>query len=126
MGGGGYVTGIVAHPRARDVLYARTDIGGAYRWDPQCNTQGGGWLPITDFFPLKKSNFYGIESLAIDANDPDVVYIAAGKYKWAGPGAVFKSTDRGRTWLDTGLALTITRTLIRVIRGRQRNSKRYN
>jgi len=107
LGGGGYVTGIVAHPRVRDLLYVRTDVGGAYRWNPQCNAQGGGWLPITDHFPLKNSNFYGIESLAIDPSDSDVVYIAAGKYKWAGLGAVFKSTDRGRTWHDTGLALTM-------------------
>jgi len=107
MGGGGYVTGIVAHPRARDVIYARTDIGGVYRWEPQCNARGGGWTPVTDHFPLKKSNYYGIESLAVDPSDADVVYIAAGKYKWAGLGAVFKSTDRGQTWRDTGLALTM-------------------
>ena len=31
--GGGFVSGIITHPNAAGVIYCRTDIGGAYRWN---------------------------------------------------------------------------------------------
>ena len=43
--GGGFVDGIVFHPTAADVRYARTDIGGAYRWDNAAHR----WQPILDW-----------------------------------------------------------------------------
>lgn len=42
-GGGGFTPGIVFHPTAKGVAYARTDIGGLYRLNPDDS-----WTPVTD------------------------------------------------------------------------------
>jgi photosystem II stability/assembly factor-like uncharacterized protein len=97
LGGGGYVTGIYLHPLQKDLVYIKTDVGGFYRWHPIEQR----WVPLTDGFPLEQSNYYGGEALALDPNNPDVVYIAAGKFTadwWPHKGTIFKSTDRGETW----------------------------
>ena len=44
--GGGYVDGIIFNKTEKDLIYARTDVGGAYRWDKMNNS----WIPITDMF----------------------------------------------------------------------------
>ena len=94
IGGGGYVTDVYCHPKQKDLVYIRTDVGGFFRWDALTSR----WTPITDGFGRDRSNFYGGEGLALDPSAPSVVYIAAGKYEWATPGTIFKSSDQGRTW----------------------------
>jgi hypothetical protein len=97
IGGGGFVPGILFHPKAKGVAYARTDMGGAYRW----NSASGTWTPITDQFNATDWNRYGIESIAMDPQNPDLVYIASGTYAehdWSGNGAILRSHDRGATW----------------------------
>ncbi|MBW5480447.1 RICIN domain-containing protein [Streptomyces bambusae] len=99
--GGGYVTGLVFNPRAQGLLYARTDMGGAYRWD----TGAEQWIPLTDWLGEKDWNLLGIDALATDPVDPDRLYLAAGTYtnEWAGNGAILRSQDRGRTFQRTDL-----------------------
>jgi hypothetical protein len=101
IGGGGYVTGLVIHPAEADLLYIRTDVGGAYRWLPDEQ----GWKALTDGFGLGDKNFYGIDSLAVDPTVTDTLYIAAGKYPWGASSDLLKSIDQGESWAETGFQL---------------------
>jgi hypothetical protein len=99
--GGGFVPGIIMHPAKKDLVYARTDIGGSYRWDPAVRR----WIPLTDFFGMAESNLYGAESVGIDPSDPNRLYLAVGIYtkSWAGNAAILRSSDQGRTFQRTDL-----------------------
>ena len=43
--GGGFVPGIVFNPGEKNLIYARTDIGGAHRW----NQADKSWTPLLDW-----------------------------------------------------------------------------
>lgn len=96
IGGGGFVTGVVFHPAQRDLLYARTDVGGAYRWDGSEQR----WVALTDWLGAADHNLMGIDALAIDPRDPQALYLAAGTYlhERAGRAAILRSRDQGRSF----------------------------
>jgi len=99
--GGGFVSGISYSPAQRDLVYARTDVGGACRWQASTRT----WVPITDNISRDDSNYQGIRSVAPDPSDPNRVYLAAGTYtqSWAGTAAILASNDQGATWTRSPL-----------------------
>lgn len=101
IGGGGFVSGLVFHPTERGLLYARTDIGGAYRWDAAAKR----WVALTDWIGPDDANLMGIESVAVDPSDPERVYLAAGTYthERAGNAAILRSSDRGRSFARVDL-----------------------
>lgn len=103
--GGGYVTGLVFNQREKGLLYARTDMGGAYRW----NAAAERWIPLTDWVSEKDWNLLGIDSIATDPVAPKRLYLMAGTYTndWAGNGAILRSTDRGRTFKRTDLPFKV-------------------
>ena len=94
LNGMGFVDGIVSHPVTNDI-YVRTDVGGAYHWDSADER----WIPLTD----NKGTGYGIESIAVDPSNASNLYIASMDSK--PNGSVFKSTNKGVTWQNTGLTL---------------------
>jgi len=100
IGGGGYVTGLIFHPTTANLLYARTDIGGAYRW----NQSTMSWIPITDGFGAAESFFQGAESIALDPNNDQLVYMSTGLYNSADATArLYISGDRGDHWTHVAL-----------------------
>jgi xyloglucan-specific exo-beta-1,4-glucanase len=96
--GGGFVPGIIFNQSERDLVYARTDIGGCYRLDRGTDR----WIPLLDWIGWDDWGHTGVVSLATDEVDPDRVYAAVGTYTvdaWdPTDGAVLCSRDRGRTW----------------------------
>jgi len=94
--GGGFVDGFVFHPTAKDVCYARTDMGGAYRRNPATRR----WEPMLDWIPYKDLNLMGVESIAVDPSDPSKVYLACGTYTApeVPDGAILRSSDQGHTF----------------------------
>ncbi len=102
--GGGFVDGFLFHPMEKDLMYARTDMGGAYRRDAQSKK----WVPLNDWVPYDDLNLMGIESMAIDPLDPEKLYLASGTYsdtKENMPnGEMLISNDRGKTFTRIPMA----------------------
>lgn len=75
-GGGGFVPGIVFHPKTKGVAYARTDIGGIYRLNADDS-----WTPITDSIANDAGwHNWGIDAIALDPQNDQKVYAAVGMY----------------------------------------------
>ncbi|MET7984438.1 cellulose binding domain-containing protein [Streptomyces sp. NPDC005281] len=100
--GGGFVPGIVFNRTEKNLAYARTDIGGAYRWVQASKS----WTPLLDSVGWNEWGHSGVVSLASDSVDPDKVYAAVGTYtnSWDPTnGAVLRSSDRGASWQKADL-----------------------
>jgi len=96
LGGGGFITGLVSSSGGD--IYARTDCGGAFRWD----SVNGVWHSITDTMvdpSTPDSNAaMSIPSLAVDPNNSNQLYVAAGDFTWATVHGIYSSSDKGATW----------------------------
>lgn len=101
VGGCGFVTGTVFHPTETGLVYARTDVGGAYRLDTTTNNR---WVALNDEVGgiNNELQHLGVQTIGLDPNDPNRVYIATGQYAgtetWKLNSRVYRSTDRGATW----------------------------
>ena len=92
--GGGFVTGIQFHPSASGLMYCRTDIGGAYRWNPTNNT----WVPLLDFFgyPNNEWSLISAESIGLDPQDSNRLYLTCGWLQT--PSEILVSTNQGASF----------------------------
>ena len=100
--GGGFVSGIEFSPVQADIIYARTDVGGAYRWDATAMR----WTPLTDWVGADNANLTGIESIAPDPVDANGVYAAVGAYT-STAGFILHSIDGGSTWTQNAIPVAM-------------------
>ncbi|GAL86787.1 xyloglucanase [Sporocytophaga myxococcoides] len=98
IGAGGFVSSIITSKTEANLVYARTDVGGAYRWDPVKNV----WIPLTDWVSDSETGYLGVEALAIDPQDSKKVYMLVGiDYFNGGKTAILRSSDYGNTFSVT-------------------------
>lgn len=72
--GGGYVTGFLYHPKQNHILYARTDIGGTYRYDAKKQI----WVSLITHVTMEDLSETFPISMALDDTNPAMLYIACG------------------------------------------------
>ena len=92
IGGGGFVPGIIASGNTK---IARTDVGGAYKW----NASDCSWSPLTNFISDTDKGLYSIDGAAIDPSNEDNIYLLGGcQYFSAQKSAVLVSKDGGKSF----------------------------
>ncbi len=95
--GGGFVTGFLYHPRKQGILYARTDIGGIYRFDSKSEH----WISLADTFTEFDRHLAQPLSIAIDNDRPERLYAMCGnnsKRYDQGKAALLISDDFGSSF----------------------------
>lgn len=96
--GGGFVSAIVVSRSQKNLAYARTDVGGAYRWD----ATAGRWIPLMDWVGESVLGMMGTEALATDPQNPAKLYILGGtEYFTNGRTWILRSSDYGATFDTT-------------------------
>lgn len=95
---GGRIADIAVHPSNRSVWYVASASGGVWK----TGNAGITWTPVFD-----DQASYSIADVAIDPNNPDVVWVGtgenvSGRHVGWGDG-VYRSTDSGESWVNTGL-----------------------
>ena len=106
-GGGGYVTGIVAHPKEENLIYIRTDVGGVYRYEAPNDQHPDHpyWVQLMEWIPVENKSLWSTDGIALNPQNPDEIYVALGPGagdSWIDtdpyPQGVYKSSNRGQTW----------------------------
>ena len=92
------MTAVVASTAEKNLFYARTDVGGAYRWDEATNS----WIPLLDWASEEERGYFGVDAIALDPRAANRLYLFVGtSYFNGGKSAILRSEDYGKTFLIT-------------------------
>ena len=95
---GGRTVGAVGVPQKPNVFYIGVNNGGVWK----TTDYGRTWLPIFDDQPTGS-----VGDVAVAPSNPNVIYVASGegiqRPDLSVGNGVYKSTDEGKTWINTGL-----------------------
>lgn len=110
-GGAGRLTVVRIHPTDPNTIFVCSADGGLWK-----STNGGlSWTSNTD----KLASVIGCTDLAIDPNNPDIMYLATGDAFGMATYSVgiLKTIDGGNTWNTTGLSIPMAayRTIGRIL-----------
>ena len=99
---GGRVVAVAGDPSEAPVFYFGACAGGVWK----TNDGGTYWENISDGF----FNTASVGAIAVSEADPNVIYVGTGdpciQCDLSHGDGVYKSTDRGKTWVNMGLADT--------------------
>ena len=92
----GRVNTIVVDPYNSNIIYVGSPAGGIWK----STDAGQTYIPLTDYLPQ-----IGVSGITIDPTNTDILYIATGDddYNNALSVGIWKSTDAGANWQQTGL-----------------------
>ena len=111
--GMGRINCIAFHPSDPNTYWVGVAQGGVWK----TSDDGQNWTPLTDDLPILR-----ISDIAVNPNNPDVMYICVGDYAYLDSGldlddrkrhshygmGVYKTTDGGASWNPTGLTYQLT------------------
>ncbi|MFM7218440.1 MAG: T9SS type A sorting domain-containing protein [Bacteroidota bacterium] len=111
--GMGRVNCMAFHPTDSNTWFVGVAQGGLWK----TTDYGSSYVPLTDQLPITR-----ISDIAIDPQQPDVIYISLCDFEYIGFGlftngrkrhthyglGVYKSTDGGQSWTQTGLNFQMT------------------
>ncbi len=104
LSGAGRLNFVRFHPTDPNTIFVGSPSGGLWK-----STDGGNnWTTNTD----KLNHVIGCTDIAIDPNNPNIMYLATGDGDAADNYSigVLKSTDAGQTWNTTGLSFSMGNT----------------
>ncbi len=101
IGGGGFVSGIVTGQKE---MYARTDVGGAYKY----NYETESWEQLLSFITDADRGYLSVDAMAIDPTDDNTAYFLCGCAYFSDERTViFKTTDGGKTFTEIDVSSEI-------------------